>query len=67
MLIKDIDFGSYQYARICVATPRGPANFPPDSEETVKRLYGEETLEEENGVSVENNWLILKLEHGRVY
>ena len=63
MLVKEIDFSKYSYSRICVIRSEGPAYFPSKAEAYVIKLYGNETVADENGIEPDSDkdWLNIRL------
>ena len=60
MLVKDIDFSAYNYKRIHIEG-KTLLYFPQDTEDTIKREYGECVLISEPEEH-ESGWLIIRVE-----
>ena len=64
MKVKDIDFSSFAYKRICVYDAN-QTHYPPDSEELVIRTHGER--EAEDGISVDAlGWLTIVIKGSQI-
>lgn len=61
MKLKDLDFAKYDYKRIAIQTSRATEYCVPDSDEYVKKTYGETEITEEQ-IRAENDWLTFDLQ-----
>ncbi len=61
MKVSEIDFTQYQFERIAVLRHGGVDYCPKNAVGYVKKEYGEKELADEDAVTVDADWLTLKL------